>query len=287
MERDVLDRLSTRRRALGILGAALLLPACASKGSDKVRIGALSTSEGELIAEIYAAALERENIPVERHTNLGDAQSAMGALQRGDIDLYPGHELSDATKHFYEQRYGITWLLPAPVNDSECLVTSQIAAQRYWLLNLTKCAHLASELRLSTTPDWVAPGGTLERLRKIYGGFHFKEVLTFDAGTQYYAVARGDADVANAFATDPKIAEDQLIVLADDKHFWPQRRVVPVIRLATLHADERIKRVLNHTSQTLTQFALQQMNMRRDLLHIEARDLAEDFIAQRRSFLTR
>lgn len=280
MERDFRGELFTRRRALEILGAVLLLPACASKRPNKVGIGSLSTIENELIAEIYATALDRQNIPVKRHMNLGDDTHAIAALQHGDIDLYPGYELDRATKHLYETRYGITWLAPAPVNDSPCLVVPQIVAQRHWLLNVSKCADLASELRLAATPDFVAPGGTLERLRKTYGGFQFKEVLTFDPSTQYYAVARGDADVANAFATDPKIAEDQLIVLSDDKHFWPQRPIAPVVRLTALHADGRLRPTLDRASQKLTQFALQQMNMRRDLLHIEPRDLAEDFIAQ-------
>ncbi len=285
----------TRRHSLGLIGAALLSPGCSAKAVNPVRIGSKSSSENVTIAEIYAVALERENVAVGRHMNLGNAASLMAAVQRGDIDLYPEYvrtgvenpyEISpasksavyDAVRPLYERRYGVTWLAPSPVNYSPCLVTSQYAAEEYWLLSLTKCADIADQLRLAATSEFLASGGMLDGLQRLYGGFNFKKGLTFDPGAQHDALSRGDADVANGFTTESKIVEKQLAVLRDDKRFWPQCNVAPVIRLATLHSQPRVRFVLNRISRALTEYAVQQMNMRLDLLYMDAHDMAEDFV---------
>lgn len=277
------------------MGAALLLPGCSARPLHAVRIGSQRSRENATIAEIYAVALERANIAVEPHMDFDSAQALMASIQRRDIDLYPGHvlagpadsrapsiedsiELNSTGRSECERRYGITWLTPSPVNDSPCLATSQYAAEQYWLLTLTTCAELAPKLRFAATADFLAAGGALKRLQERYGGFRFKKVVECEPGTQYYLLNRGEADVANAFTTDSNIPEDQLVVLADDKHFWPRCNVAPVIRLATVHAHPRVPSALNAISRTLTQYAVQQMNMHRDLLDLDPRDVAEEFV---------
>ncbi len=227
---------------------------------------------------------------------LGSAQYAMSALQRGDIDLYPdyirtkasdphrfspepaGTALYAALKPMYERRYGVTWLTPAPVNDAACLVTSQYAAEAYWLLTLTKCADIAGQLRLAATPAFVAKGGPLSGLQSSSKKFKFKKLLICEPGSQYDALGRGDADVATGFATDSNIAEQQLIVLRDDKGLWPRYNVAPISRLAAIRSHPRVRPILNRTSKTLTQFAVQQLDMRLDDLSMDPHDAAERFL---------
>lgn len=67
--------------------------------------------------------------------------------------------------------------------------------------------------------DFLAPAGALQRLQERYGGFGFKTVVKCEPGTQYYMLNRGEAEVANAFTTASNIAEDQLVVLADENTF--------------------------------------------------------------------
>lgn len=260
----------SRRRSLAFIGSALLLPSCVPKrSSNAVRVGSTSSDENTTIAEIFAYALEREHIPVERHMRLGDEQSAMAALQRGEIDLYPGL--------IAPQTAGIARLAAAPANDSPCLLTSQYTAEQFWLLRLSKCSAIASQLRLACTADFIAPGAALDGLRKRYGGFHFKAIVMCDPGTQYFRLNRGDADVANGLTTDSNVAQTQLIVLSDDKHFWPQRHVAPLVRIAALRARPRMQAALDLASRKLTLYALQQLNARRVVLDLDPRDAAEEF----------
>lgn len=291
----------TRSRCLALIGATLALPNCGGKGGaggGAVRVGSKNFGEDITIAEIYAAALEHSNIPVERHMNLGSTQIAMAAMQRGDIDLYPEYTgtglidvlhsqpLHDAKQIYqrvrmqYQERYGMTWLQPSPMNDSQGLCTTKAVAQKYNLRTLSDCAKAAPQLRLAAIPEFVARADALPGLQKFYGGFKFQDVKTYEIGLQYTALQSGAADVATAFTTDAQIAVNDLVVLRDDKHFWPAYNVAPVVRNAALRARPEIASVLNKVAPLLTDSVVRQLNLEVNVQHQDPVDAAQAFLKE-------
>jgi glycine betaine/choline ABC-type transport system substrate-binding protein len=131
---------------------------------------------------------------------------------------------------------------------------------------------------LAATAEFIAPGGPLEQLKAVYGEFSFKAVTTCDPGTQYYLLNRGDADVTNGITTAAAVTEDQLVVLADDKRVWPQYHFVTVVRMRAMSSHAELPVALDRVSRSLTAYALQQMSMREDLMHLDPFDVAEDFL---------
>ncbi len=289
----------TRRRLLALAGAALVMPNCGAKsGASAIRVGSKNFGEDITIGEIYAAALERAGMPVERHMNLGSTQIATAAMQRGDIDLYPEYTgtalidvlhlppMHDAAKLFatvksqYERAYALTWLRPSPVNDSQALACTQAVAKRYRLRTLSDCAKAAPQLRLAAIPEFVARADALPGLQKFYGGFRFKDVKTFEIGLQYDALLHGVADVATAFTTDAQIASDDLLVLRDDKGFWPPYNVAPVVRMAALRAHPRISAVLDKIAPLLTDDAVRRLNLQVNVQHADPAQAAHAFLQE-------
>lgn len=289
----------TRKDSLALIGAALALPRCSSGGgANAVRVGSKNFAEDITIAEIYAAALERANIPVERHMNLGSTQIATAALERGDIDLYPeytGTGLIDVlhlpperdaavllrkVKSAYQTRMGLTWLTPSPMNDSQGLATTQAIAQRYNLRTLSQCAKLAPQLRLAAIAEFLTRADALPGLQKFYGGFAFKNNRTYEIGLQYQALLGGDADVATAFTTDSQIGTNNLVVLQDDRRFWPPYNVAPVVRTAALKAHPQIAAVLDRVSPLLTDTVVRQLNYRVNVEHADPADAAQQFLKE-------
>lgn len=291
----------TRSRCLALIGAVLALPNCGGKGGAggaAVRVGSKNFGEDITIAEIYAAALERSNIPVERHMNLGSTQIAMAAMQRGEVDLYPEYTgtglidvlhsppLHDAKQIYqrvrmqYQERYAMTWLQASPMNDSQGLCTTAAIAQKYNLRTLSDCAKAAPQLRLAAIPEFVARADALPGLQKFYGGFKFQDVKTYEIGLQYTALQNGAADVATAFTTDAQIAVNDLVVLRDDKHFWPAYNVAPVVRNAALHARPEIASVLNKVAPLLTDRVVRQLNLQVNVQHQDPVDAAQAFLKE-------
>ena len=95
---------------------------------------------------------------------------------------------------------------------------------------------------------------------------------------RYDALAAGQIDVANGFATDWQIAENQYVALQDDKHLFPPYEVAPVVRDRTLIEHPQVREVLNNVSQLLDNTTMQKLNAEVEKNKEEPSDVAEDFL---------
>lgn len=262
-----------------------MLPRCSSR-TRRLTVGSLSATRNVVIAEIYAAELARAGIPVDRRSGYSDAKALMTALQRSEIDVFAGYvaarrdgtALLESERSWYENRLGVTWLESTPAKEGPCLLTSSISAERFWLVTLSRCARIASQLRLAATSDFVARAGELEKLRSCYGGFRFKSVVVCDRGDQYNVLNRDDADIANGFSTAPEVVERSFGVLADKMNCLPVYTIAPVLRTRTMRAQPRIAFLLDRITATLNQYAVQRINMQCDLGGLTPRFVAEEFV---------
>jgi osmoprotectant transport system substrate-binding protein len=265
-----------RAHALGLLALAPL--AACGLDRDATRVGSKNFTEALLLGELYAQLLEDNGLAVRRRLDLGGTDIAMTALRRGEIDLYPEYtgtallvvlkqglhgdavQTFEYVKQQYETRYGLTWLDPAPMNNTEALATTQALAARYGLHTLSDVAAKAPQLRLGAVPEFVSRPDGLPGLKRVYGGFAFKEIRLVDFGLKYKALLDGDVDIVVAFGTDGAIVADDLVVMRDDKHLFPPYQVAPVIRLETLKARPQIAQLLNGVAPLLTDHVMQTLN---------------------------
>lgn len=279
-----------------LIASAPLFTACGSRG-DSVRVGSKNFTESFVVAEIYAQALEGAGLHVQRRFNLGSTQIALAAMKRGDVDLYPEytgtalidvlhlppmhdpHALYATVAREFAKRYDFIWLRPSPMNDSQALATTRAIATRERLATLSDLAPKASHLRLATIQEFLSRPDGLPGLQRVYGGFAFREIRTYDIALKYQALLSGKADAASAFTTDGAIAADELVVLRDDRHLWPPYNVAPVARRAVLVAEPRIERVLNAVSPAITNLAAQKMNAAVENAHRDPADVAAAFLA--------
>lgn len=284
----------TRARALALLASLPAAASCSVRGA--IRVGSKNFTESIVIAEIYAQALERAGLRVERRLNLGSTQIALAAMSRGDIDLYPeytGTALIDVLHHppirdaaasydyvrdEFKRRYDLIWLARSPMNDSQGLATTAAIARRYQLRTLSQLALAAPQLRLATIPEFISRPDGLPGLQRVYGGFHFKSVHVYDISLKYQALLTGNADIATAFTTDGAIVVDRLVVLDDDKHLWPIYNVAPVVRAAVLAREPRIARVLDAISPRITDERARAMNAAVESEDRDPADVAAEFL---------
>lgn len=291
----------SRARALALLSAAPFAAGCNLRRSGSVRIGSKNFTESFIIAEIYAQALESAGIHVERFFNLGSTQITMAAMRRGNLDLYPeytGTALIDVlhrppisnpraayetVEREFKKRYGIIWLAPAPMNDSQALATTRHIAASAGVSTLSQLSVAAPRLRLATIQEFLARPDGLPGLQGYYGGFHFGEVRTYDNALKYRALLAGSADVASAFTTDGALTNPELVLLRDDRHFWSAYNVAPVVREQSLAAFPEIASILNHISPAITDAMARTMNAAVENEQQDPADIAYEFLARIRS----
>jgi osmoprotectant transport system substrate-binding protein len=287
---------STRAHALGLLAAGLTLPACGVH-HDATAIGSKNFTEALLLGELYAQMIEDNGHPVRRRLDLGGTDIAMAALRRGEIDCYPEYtgtallvvlkaqprgdavQTFDFVKSEYERRYALTWLDPAPMNNTQALATTKALAARFGLRTLSDVAAKAPQLRIGTVPEFLKRSDGLPGLQRVYGGFNFKAIDSIDFGLKYKALLDGDVDIVVAFGTDGAIVADDLVVMQDDKHLFPPYQVAPVIRQEALKARPELAAILNRVAPLLTDAVMRTLNNEIDgTQKREPADVARDFI---------
>ena len=288
----------TRAQLLAALAVAAV-PGCAARAKNAISIGAKNFTEELVLGELYAQLLETRGLRITRKFDLGGTQVAMAALRRGDIDLYPeytgtallsvlkGHPgpaaaaIYATVKHAYKTQYGLTWLQPAPFNDTQALATTRAVSQRFSIRTLSDVSKAAPQLRLGAIPEFTTREDGLPGLQKKYGGFAFKSVKLFDIGLKYTALESHQVDVVVAFGTDGQIAYDGLLLLADDKHFWPSYQAAPVVRDDTLARLPAIAAHLDRLSPLLTDAVMRGLNAQVDRLKADPADAASGFLKAR------
>lgn len=270
----------------------------AAKGT--VIVASKDFTEEFILGEMYALLLENAGYQVERKINLGGTPVVQQALLNEEVDLYPEYTgtglltilkqpvMSDPTavyeavKQGYEEQFQLTWLDPAPMNNTQALAMTKARAGELGLTTISEMVAVADQLIMAAPPEFAEREDGYPGLQRVYGDFSFKEVLAIDAGLRYQALLNGEADIIMAFGTDGEIAANDLLVLQDDQGLWPPYQVAPVIRQAVLDANPDIADTLNQLAPLLTDATMQQLNYEVSGNQREPADVAQEFLVSQK-----
>ncbi|MCL2881504.1 MAG: ABC transporter permease subunit [Coriobacteriia bacterium] len=307
------DRMKNIRRALlvtlGVLTliSTLVIAGCGSKGagtttsaSAPIRVGSKNFTESLILGNLYADALEDNDLKVDRKLNLADTV-VHTALTGNQIDLYPEYtgtgllsilklplqtdpqKVYDTVKADYQQKWNIVWLDYAPANDSQGLAITKAAADKYGITDISDLQKHATELRFATQGEFDQRADGLPALAKAYGPFKWKSEKIYDTSLLATVMLNGQADVAPLYTTAGDLANPKLVALKDDKQVWPPYNVAPVVRGAVLKAHPTIATILNSVDKTLTTEKLTALNAKVDVDKQEADKVASDYYASIRA----
>jgi osmoprotectant transport system substrate-binding protein len=304
-EEDIQMISTIRKRTIPVflLLVMLLLAACdAIPGTGRtasgatIRVASKDFTEQFILGEMYALALENAGFQVERKLNLGGTPVAQQALISKEIDLYPEYTgtglltvlkqpvSSDAQQVFqtvkqqYEDQFGLVWLEPAPMNNTQALAMTREGAERYGIRTISDFAAQAGNLIMAGPPEFQEREDGLPGIQGAYGNFQLKEYKAVDPGLRYQALTSGQVDVVVAFGTDGEIAANDLVVLEDDRQLFPPYQVAPVIRKEVLDANPEIADILNKLQPKLSNEVMQRLNYEVSGKQREPADVAREFL---------
>ncbi len=283
--------------------AALALAGCSTGGdpldggstdapsggsSDTITIGSQAYYSNEIIAEIYAQALEGAGFTVDRQFNIGQRDAYIPSLEDGSIQLFPEYTgnllqffdpdteatTSDDVYAALQEALpeGLTVLDQSTASDQDSYnVTAAFAAEN----NLESIADLAG------VPNLVL-GGNPELEERPYGPAGLKSVYGVDvafsatADTTVDELVAGNVQIANVYSADPRIETNDLVTLADPDGLFLASNVVPVV--STSVSDE-IADVINAVSAALTPEGLVALNVESTVDQRSSADIAKDWLA--------
>lgn len=273
------------------MGALLLLPlsliGCGRESGqlvtsvlddNAITVGSFNFPESEVLAEIYALALEGRGFRVERQLGVGPRELLIPALQRGLVELVPeysgsllgflgGSASSDsATTH---QRLSVELapreliaLSAAPAQDRNTFAISATASESLNVESLSDLSSFAPGMTFGGPTECPERALCLKGLEDVYG-LHFKEFIALDAGGPLTAQALNDGtiDVGLLFSSDPSLRAGRLVELRDDRDLQPAENVAPVIsRTALERFGPELADVLNAVSAQLRTSDLRELN---------------------------
>jgi osmoprotectant transport system permease protein len=278
------------RRALLALTILLVVPAGTRRAEAQesraerrpVIVASKPFGESYLLAEMFAQLLEAHGLPVERRPGLGSTEIAFGALRTDAIDVYPEYTgtglisilgevlppeaLADPRRVFahvaaeFTSRYGVRWLPPLGFQNTYAIAVRPETARRHRLRTLSDLSREGAHLTAGFTPDFIERSDGLAGLVAAYGaGIRPASVRPLLAALKYEALAQGAVDVVDGYSTDGLLERHGLIVLEDDRHFFPpyeaaallgpraaaRNEVVAALTLLSGRLDERTMRNLN------------------------------------------
>jgi osmoprotectant transport system substrate-binding protein len=289
--------------AAGAAAALLTLTACGgdsdplaaesgaaeSPESGTIVVGSQAYYSNEIVAEIYAQALEGAGLTVERNFSIGQRDAYMPALESGEVQVFPeytGNLLQffdpETTATTAEDVYAaladalpdsLTVLDQSTASDQDSYTVTGEFAEANGLTSIADLAGVA-DLTLGGPPELEERPYGPQGLADVYG-----VDVAFEAtgDTTVQDLVAGTVNVANVFSADPRIQTEGLVTLEDPEGLFLASNVVPLVSAGV--ADQ-VADILNPVSAALTPEGLVALNVESTEEKRSSDDIAADWLAE-------
>jgi osmoprotectant transport system permease protein len=280
--------------ALAALLTALSSRLPAPRPPDRpVVVASKPFGESYLLAEMFAQLLEARGLHADRRPGLGATEIAFRALESGAIDVYPeytgtgllailGEQPLGSAAAVYQRvsrefkaRYGVQWLAPLGFQNSYAIAVRRATSDSLHLATLDDLARAAPSLRAGFTPDFIGRADGLPGLQHAYG-LRLRDVRALGPAVKYQALAAGQVDVIDGYSTDGLIARYDLVVLTDNRHFFPPYEAAALVGPRLLSDEPRAVAVLGELSGRLDDSTMRALNRRVEVDRVPVADVARD-----------
>ena len=262
-----------------------------------ITVGSKNFTEQVILGEIVAQHLEhRLGRHVDRQLNLGGTLLVHQALVNGDIDLYPeytGTALTTVLKvppahdpvaamalvrAEYQARFGVEWMDPLGFNNTFAMVIRGEDARK------SKTATLSDAARYN--PGWILGVGYefqqrsdgLAGLLKTYNLPILESPKTMDLGLLYKALEQREVSMVAGNATDGQLSVLDVLILRDDKRYFPPYDCALAVRRESLEANPLLRQALSELAGLFTDMTMRKLNYQVDGAHRPVREVAEQFL---------
>jgi osmoprotectant transport system permease protein len=296
----LVERSRRPARAAGVLAAGAAVAAAAAfaltaTSRQAVVVGSKNFTEQVVLGEIVAAVLEDRGFAVDRRLNLGGTKVCHEAVMSGQLDVYveyTGTALTDILKRparsdpaavLQEVRsaYGPLGLrvgAPLGFNNTFALVMRRSEAARRGITTISDLAPYAATLRVGLFGEFLERQDGMPGLLRTYGfqlGLRPREM---DLGLIYPALAAGQVDLVVGSATDGLIAALDLVVLQDDRRYFPPYDAVAVMNEARSARHPGLLAALESLAGRIDEASMRRLNHAVDGEHRSPADVAREFL---------
>ena len=276
----------------------LLLGACSP--AHRMTVGSKNFTEQLILGEMLAQLIEsvtRE--PVDRRLYLAGTYICHQALLAGRIDLYVEYtgtalaavlkqraasdhrQVYEEVKDEYLRRFGLEVFPPLGFDNSFAIVMRGDDAGRLNITKLSQLAPFSPKLRMGVGYEFLERRDGYDGLVSAYGLRFAATPRVMDLGLLYRALENRQVGLIAGANTDGLIAALHLVVLADDRHYFPPYDAVPIVRDDTLRRHPAVRSALDRLTGRISVDDMRSMNYAVDGEKRDAAQVAHEFLVGR------
>lgn len=263
---------------LATIAILSILTSCQSgSGGGDITIGSKGFTEQDVLQELLAQQIENTtNLTVGRPRLVGFV--AHKAITSGELDMYVEYtgtaftgileqkpiadpkEVYRRLKAEYDRRFNLEVLPSLGFENTFAMVIRGDDAQRYSLQTLSQLAKYAPEFRTGFGYEFVERADGYPGLVKTYDLQFKQSPKTMDLGLIYRALIQKQVDLVAGNSTDGQIARLGLVILKDDKGYFPPYEATPIVRKATLQKYPQVREAIAQLTGKISAAEMQQLN---------------------------
>lgn len=296
-----MTRIRMARNAVALAAAGVLtLTACggsdplASDGGDGeiIVIGSQAYYSNEIVAEIYAQALEAEDVEVERNFQIGQREVYLPDIESGAIDLFPEYTgplllaldpKATATKP--DEVYtalegalpeGLRLLDASPATDQDSYVVTKEFADKWGVATIEDLKKVTDPLLFGANSEAESRPNGPKGLKAAYDvDVTFTPIEDSGGPLTVKALQDGDIQIGLIYTADPSIKKNDLVTLEDTKGLFLASAFVPV---ASADVSDDAAEIINKISAAMSPEDLIALNTRSVEEKLPAATIAKDWL---------
>ncbi|WP_353942857.1 glycine betaine ABC transporter substrate-binding protein [Streptomyces sp. HUAS MG91] len=272
------------------------------KGANLV-VTSKEFTEQLVLGAIMGIAFQAAGAEVIDRTGIQGSVGAREAIKSGDADAmyeytgtawitYLGNSdpITDPQKQWQavkdaDAKNGITWLPPAPLNNTYALAMNAANFKKYGTKTLSEVAALAKSdpkaVTVCVESEFANRADGLRGMEKTYGmSIPASNVTQMDSGIIYTQVKKGSCTFGEVYTTDGRIRSMNLQVMEDDKHFFPNYNAAPEVNSKAYEKYPEMAEVLDPISKKLTNSVAQDLNAKVDVDGEDPHQVALDWMVK-------
>lgn len=274
-----------------VVGVASCFPNRQASGGADVIIASKDFTEQDILGELLAQVIEaKTSLKVDRRPRLGGSFVCHQAIINGKIDAYIEYSGTAFTgilkqksiadpkavhrrlQEIYAQQFKLEVLPSLGFENTFAMIVRGDDAKRYNLQTLSQAAQYTPQWRGGFGYEFLEREDGFPGLAKTYNLQFSKPPQIMDLGLIYRALLQKQVDLIAGNSTDGQIARLGLVVLNDDKQYFPPYEAVPIVRTETLSKYPQLRDAIAQLSGLISASEMQRLNY---LVEGELRDVNE------------
>ncbi len=248
----------------------------------KIIIGSKNFTEQVILGELLAQHIENHTkLKVDRRFNLGGTFIAHEAVKAGKIAGYVEYTGTSFTtilkekpisdpesvykkvKEYYDQKLKLAVMKPLGFENTFAMIIREEDAKKWQIKSLSEIGKYTPQIKAGFGYEFLERADGYPGLSKTYG-LKFANIKQMELGLMYQALKEKQVDFIAASSTDGLIPVLNLVILEDDKKYFPPYQAIPIFNQEILRKYPELTDTINQLGGKISTTAIQKMNYQVD-----------------------